>query len=171
MSTTQHLISTSLAFLLGATAILFYSQQKADAALPGSAISYGQNPVTSIGGTAYDGETKVLFTAPADQDIIVTDLILTSYSDMDCKRNHKSEIILGSGAVLGQFETHSSISRGSYSSSAGLAVQHAFSSGVRIPANDTLTFVVTQTGADGSCSGTGANYGVRYMLSGYYAQM
>ena len=36
---------------------------------------FGQNPLVSIGGSAYHGETKVLFTAPADQDIIVKDVI------------------------------------------------------------------------------------------------
>ena len=69
-------------------------------ALPGTSIGYGQNPLVSIGGSAYHGETKVLFTAPADQDIIVKDVILTSFSNMTCKRSHKGELILGSGSVL-----------------------------------------------------------------------
>ena len=140
-------------------------------ALPGTSIGYGQNPLVSIGGSAYDGETKVLLTAPADQDIIVKDLILTSFSNMNCKRAHKSELILGSGPVLGQFET----SNGSYNNSDnamsnGLSIQHAFAGGLRIPAGDTLTFVVTQTGLDGYCP-VSTNYGVRYMVSGYHAQM
>lgn len=140
-------------------------------ALPGTSIGYGQNPLVSIGGSAYDAETKVLFTAPADQDIIVKDLILTSFSNINCKRGHKSELILGSGAVLGQFET----SNGAYSNSDntmsnGLSIQHAFAGGLRVPAGDTLTFVVTQTDVDGYCPNSNS-YGVRYMVSGYYAQM
>ena len=140
-------------------------------ALPGTSIGYGQNPLVSIGGSAYDGETKVLLTAPVDQDIIVKDLILTSFSNINCKRGHKSELILGSGAILGQFET----SNGSYNNSdnamsTGLSIQHAFAGGLRIPAGDTLTFVVTQTTQEGYCP-TSTNYGVRYMVSGYYAQM
>ena len=140
-------------------------------ALPSASIGFGQNPLVSIGGSAYDAETKVLFTAPADQDIIVKDLILTSFSNINCKRGHKSELILGSGAVLGQFET----SNGSYNNSDnamsnGLSIQHAFAGGLRVPAGDTLTFVVTQTDVDGYCPNSTA-YGVRYMVSGYYAQM
>lgn len=163
-------LPTAMAMCLGMSLMYIYTNQKADA-LPAAAIGYGQNPLVSIGGTAYDAETKTIFTAPSDQDIVVTDLVLSSYSSMTCKRNHKSELILSSGAVLGQFETHSSISRGSYSSSTGMSIQHSFSSGVRIPAGESLTFVVTQTGADGSSCGTSTSYGVRYMFSGYYAQM
>ena len=66
-------------------------------------VSYGQNPSVSIGGTAYGGESKVLLTAPSDQDILIQDLILTSYSNVKCRRNHKSELSLSSGSVLGQF--------------------------------------------------------------------
>lgn len=140
-------------------------------ALPGTSIGYGQNPLVSIGGSAYNTETKVLFTAPADQDIIVKDLILTSFSNINCKRAHKSELILGSGAVLGQFETsNASYSNSDNTMSNGLSVQHAFGGGLRVPAGDTLTFVVTETDGDGYCPNTN-NYGVRYMVSGYYAQM
>lgn len=140
-------------------------------ALPGASIGYGQNPLVSIGGSAYDGETKVLFTAPADQDIIVKDLILTSFSNMTCKRSHKSELILGSGAVLGQFETVTPNYSGTHGSSSGMAIQHSFASGIRVPAGDTLTFVVTEFGNYGSSCTSNGNYGVRYMVSGYHAQM
>ena len=140
-------------------------------ALPSASIGYGQNPLVSIGGSAYDSETKILFNAPSNQDIIIKDLILTSFSNINCKRAHKSELILGSGTVLGQFET----SNGSYNNSDntmsnGLSVQHAFAGGLRVPAGDTLTFVVTQSGGEGYCPST-TSYGVRYMVSGYYAQM
>ena len=140
-------------------------------ALPGTSIGYGQNPLVSIGGSAYDGETKVLFTAPVDQDIIVKDVILTSFTNMTCKRSHKSEFILGSGAVLGQFETVTANYNGTHGSSSGLSVQHSFASGIRVPAGDTLTFVVTEFGNYGSNCGSNGNYGVRYSVSGYYAQM
>ena len=163
-------LSTVIALCLGMSLMYIYTNQKA-VALPTSSVGYGQNPVVAIGGTAYSGETKTLFTAPSDQDIIVTDLVLSSYSPMSCKRNHKSELILTSGAILGQFETHSSISRGSYSSSVGMSIQHAFSSGIRIPAGDSLTIFVTETGYDGASCGGSSSYGVRYMVSGYNAQM
>lgn len=139
-------------------------------ALPGTSIGYGQNPLVSIGGSAYHTETKVLFTAPVDQDIIVKDLILTSFSNMPCMRAHKSELILGSGAVLGQFETSSNAYAGTHGMGSGQSIQHSFAGGIRVPAGDTLTFVVTESSNYGSCSSSGS-YGVRYMVSGYYAQM
>jgi len=130
--------------------------------------SYGQNPLLSIGGTAYDGEQKTLFTAPSTHDIVVTDLILTSSSNMTCKRSHKSELGLASGATLGQFETASSHYNGNHGASNGLSIQHAFSGGIRIPASDSLTIFITQGDTYGSNCGSSTAYGVRYMLSGYY---
>ena len=82
----QRLLSTGMALCLGGSLMFIYLDQKADAGLPTAVVGYGQNPLLSIGGTAYHGETKVLFTAPSNQDIVVTDMVLTSYSPMDCKR-------------------------------------------------------------------------------------
>ena len=140
-------------------------------ALPSASIGYGQNPLVSIGGTAYDTETKVLFTAPSNQDIIIKDIVFTSTSNLACKRAHKSELILGSGAVLGQFETTSSSYNGSHGMSTASSVQHAMAGGLRVPAGDTLTFLVTEVSNSGSNCGNQTTYGVRYMVSGYYAQM
>lgn len=140
-------------------------------ALPGTSVGYGQNPLVSIGGSAYDGETKVLLTAPAGQDIIVKDLIFTSFSNMRCKRSHKSELILGSGAILGQFETVNANYNGNHGSSTGMSIQHSLESGLRVPAGDTLTFVVTESDNYGDNCTNNTSYGVRYMVSGYYAQM
>ena len=140
-------------------------------ALPSSSIGYGQNPLVSIGGSAYHGETKLLLTAPVDQDLIVTDVILTSFSNMTCKRSHKSEFILGSGSILGQFETVTANYNGTHGSSNGLSIQHSFSGGIRIPAGDTLTFTVTESGTYGTSCSSNGTYGVRYMVSGYHAQM
>lgn len=138
----------------------------------GPAVSYGGNPLVSIGGTAYSGETKVLLTAPIDQDLVVTDVVLSSTSVMQCMRSHKSEFLLSSGEVLGQFETSSAVARRyyDYDSAAASAVQHRFGSGLRIPAGAALSFAVVQTGVQGdTCSSTGS-YGVRYAVSGYYAK-
>ena len=138
----------------------------------GPSVSFSANPIVATGGTTFDAESKPLFTAPADQDLIVTDLVLTSTSHMQCKKGHLSELTLGSGAVLGQFETSSSTARRyyEYDSSAGVSIQHNFGSGLRIPAGDSLTMNVTETSSHGdSCSPT-TSYGVRYSVSGYFAQ-
>ena len=133
-------------------------------------VSYGQNPSVSIGGTAYGGESKVLLTAPSDQDILIQDLILTSYSNVKCRRNHKSELILSSGPVLGQFETSSSVYNGTHGNSTGLSIQHSFSGGLHIPAGESISIIVTDTGWYGDNCGSSTSYGVRYMLSGIYTQ-
>ena len=66
--------------------LLFFIYQQQAIAFPSSSVSYGQNPIVNIGGTgtAYDNETKSLLSAPINQDIIVTDIILTSFTDI-CK--------------------------------------------------------------------------------------
>jgi hypothetical protein len=133
-------------------------------------ISYGQNPLVSIGGTAYDGENKLLLTAPSAQDLIIKDLILTSYSNPRCRRNHKSELIIGSGEILGQYETSSTVYNGSHGSSTGISIQHAFSGGLRIPAGNSLYVTVSESGYYGDNCSNSTSYGVRYMISGTYMQ-
>ncbi len=146
----------------------------------GSAISYQYNPVVSIGGTAYSSEAaKSLLTAPADQALVITDVVLTSTSNIHCKRTHKTELSTTSGAILGQYETASSAANSDYYNNwstgvAGRNVEHAYQSGLRLNAGETLFMGVTQTGSHilGSTSGctvTG-EHGVRYSISGYYAQ-
>ena len=166
----SELRSTSLALLLGGCITYIAINQKADASLPAPSISLGQNPVVSAGGSVTSSQSLMVMSAPSDQDLIITDISLTSFSPMSCKRNHHTQLFLGSGASVGAFETHSSISRGSYSSSAGLSVQQSLNSGLRIPAGDALYISTDETGYDGSSCGTYSNYGVRYMISGYHAQ-
>ena len=55
--------------------LLFFIYQQQAIALPSSSVSYGQNPIINIGGSAYDNETKTIFSAPSNQDIIVTDIL------------------------------------------------------------------------------------------------
>ena len=142
---------------------------------PTAAVSSTTNPVVSIGGTAYAGEpAKVLLTAPSDQALVVTDVVLTSTSDMDCKRSHKSEISSSSGAVAAQFETTSDVimtyGSGWGTTSDGRVVMHAYESGLRIDPGETLYLGVTQTGTYtfSSCDAESV-HGVRYSISGYTA--
>ena len=142
---------------------------------PTAAISSPVNPVVSIGGTAYSEEAaKLLLTAPADQVLVVTDVVLTSTSDMYCKRSHKSELSTSSGAIVGQFETTSGIvatwGSGWGMTSDGRTISHTYESGLRVDAGHSLFLGVLQTGSftkDG-CESTGS-HGVRYSISGYTA--
>ena len=143
----------------------------------GSVISFQQNPVVSIGGTAYSGEAaKPLLAAEAGQALVITDVVLTSTSDISCNRSHKSELSSSSGVILGQYETVSNaVGNPPYMSSAtaatGRNIQHAYQSGLRLSEGETLYIGVTETGSYslGSCSAS-SGYGVRYSISGYYAQ-
>ncbi len=142
----------------------------------GSAISFHNNPVVSIGGTAYSDEAaKVLFTAPADQDLIITDVVIGSTSNLLCQRTHKTEISTSSGDVLGQFETSSGYTktRGSSwgTSSDGRSVNHSYVAGLRVAAGETLLVGVEQSGlyTVDSCDSSDS-HGVRYSISGYHSQ-
>ena len=143
----------------------------------GSVVSFQQNPVVSIGGTAYAGEAaKPLMTAPAGQALVITDVVLTSTSSITCKRAHKSELSSSSGAVLSQYETTSDVARAIVGNNWGAAspgrdIQHAYQSGLRIQAGETLYLGVTETDAHsmGSCDPS-ITHGVRYSISGYHAE-
>jgi hypothetical protein len=137
----------------------------------GAAVSYGANPLVSAGGSIVNGGSEVVVTAPSDQALVLTDLLLTSYSDMPCKRVHRTVMESSSGAVMGEFETSSAyaIKYYDYDSSAGQMVSHRFSSGLSVPAGESVTLTVTQTGSYGGCDSS-SSYGVRYSVSGYYTQ-
>jgi len=138
----------------------------------GPAVSYGSNPVVSAGGSILTGGSESIFTAPGGQDLIVTDLVLTSYSGIYCKRAHVSELELTSGEVLGHFETNSgnAMRYYDYETDSGMSIAHSFSAGLRVPAGETLTLSVTETGNYGSSCSAASSYGVRYAVSGYLAQ-
>ena len=144
---------------------------QANAYPTGGAVSFGANPVVSTGGTAYSGSPVLLFTAPADQDLVLTDVVLTSFSQASCKRSHHTTLKLDSGDTVASFETNSSFAKQYYDyvSSSGLSVQQTFSAGLVVSAGSTLTIEVTQTNQFGTCS-SDTSYGVRYTISGYHTR-
>ena len=135
----------------------------------GSAVSYGSNPIVSSGGLVYEGGTATVLTAPEDQDVIVTDVLLSSGSDSYCLRAHQSTLTLSSGTVVGKFDTSSAWAKqyGDWDSSSGLSVNHTFGSGLRVPAGESLTLSAGAHWSVGSCSGS---HGVAYSVSGYQSQ-
>jgi hypothetical protein len=135
----------------------------------GPSVSYGLNPIVSSGGLVYRDESTTAVTAPADQDVIVTDVLLSSNSNSGCIRSHQSTLTLSSGTVVGKFDTSSSWAKqfADWTSAPGLSVNHTYGSGLRVPAGETLTLSVTQYWQAGSCSGT---HGVAYSVSGYQSQ-
>jgi hypothetical protein len=98
------------------------------------------------GGTV-DNDPPATFTAPEDQDMVITDLLLSlGYNEQTWVALTRDD-----GTVLGSFYLHSynSISHN---------VSHNFTSGIRIPRGESATL---RSG--------GGTY-VHYSVSGYYAQ-
>jgi len=129
---------TVLAFALG----IAVSSKPASGYPAGPVISYGANPLWTLGGNT--GSTAII-SAPADQDMVITDLILSpGYSTLGV-----ATLTASSGTVMGQFylQSYSSIER---------HVRHAFAGGIRIPRGESVTLTSDTT--------------VYYSISGYYAQ-
>ncbi len=123
---------------------------------PAGSVSMGTNPVLSAGGVI-SSTTDDLFTAPADQDVVVTDVWLTTNS-----RSCSADIQLTTtgGATVSTLKVFSYFYEGTYEATNTHpgSIQHSFGSGLPLPAGETLR--ITESGG---CS-------VAYTVSGYYAQ-
>ena len=113
----------------------------------GAAVSLGANPVWSFGGTNYvSGE--VIFTAPPERDMVLTDLSLSTTYQYQVKAG------LSVGAeVVGEWI----ISGKASNAYTGSPLNLTMTSGIRVPAGYSLTLA------------TGDQY-ISYAMSGYYAQ-
>ena len=135
----QTIIIVGLAFMLG-----FAFSSPPAVGYPAAAISKGENPLWSVGGTLESSGT-ITVTAPSDQDAVITDIILSN--------NHGSIDIVtltdheGSVAAKFHLQTYNSLER---------HINHSYSSGIHVPAGHALS--MTSTGS------------VYYSLSGYHAQ-
>ena len=115
----------------------------------GAAVSLGANPVLSVGDGISSTEYVDVLTAPVDQDVVVTDLLLsTEYNGQEIV-----SFRLASGEVVGRTYVY-----GPGRGGAGGPFSHTMSSGIKIPAGGQLQ-IKTQWGAS-----------IQYMVSGYYAQ-
>jgi hypothetical protein len=117
----------------------------------GAAISLGSNPVISAGDIV-DAGTNTVFTAPDDHQIVVTDVIL-SYSNGNC--HPQVTLDRTDGTVLAKFRLRQD--NDGDKTSEPTSVQHAFQSGLPVPAGESLR--ITE---EGSCD-------VAYTISGYLA--
>jgi hypothetical protein len=138
------------------------------------AVSYGANPVFSVGGKIFSGADGTVVTAPADHDLVITDAVLTSSTGARCKRAHHSNLNLSSGDLVGGMLTNSSV-YDTYGNGAtsdpGSAGAYHFESGIRVPAGESLDMAVVQRWQYGAgCSGSSSDYAVHYLFSGYKAQ-
>jgi len=114
----------------------------------GAVVSSGSNPVIAVGGTV-SSSTAGLFTAPVDQDVVVTDVWLTMAS-RSCSAN--VQLTTSEGATVSMVKVLEG------ATARPTSIQHSFGSGLPLPAGQTL-----QITESGGCS-------VAYTISGYYAQ-
>jgi len=136
----------------------------------GAAISKGANPVWSTGGDATRSSTSSVFTAPADQDVVVTDIgIDFKVKDPTCMMTVVATFkIEGSDTVLSKRSVSMNWWSNSYAGQ-GQTFDVAMNSGLRLPAGETLSLVTSSELWDSCESGARTNDLV-YTLSGYYAQ-
>ena len=150
MHTTRfHLMLTvGLSGALGAMTILAVSSQPAQG-YPTTAISTAYNPVQAWAGE-FDNHASTVLTAPADQDIVITDIHLScNYMCED-----KVQMTRSDGTEVGLFW----ISGGYGNNYDSSKIEQQFSSGIPVPAGQSLTLQTIN------------GYTAAYTLSGYQAQ-
>jgi hypothetical protein len=168
-------LTVGLAVCLGAVATMALSPQDAIGYPAGPAVSAGHNPVVSAGGTTAWGSSSDLFTAPADHDIVITDIVLSGNTDYHrCKAQAWVKVDSASG-TLGEFSVGTPVLyTNSWVASGGETnLVMDLASGLRLPAGETAQLSVSTEGMNYDCSSaTSAPNRVRvhYAISGYLAQ-
>ena len=162
-----------LLFVLGALSTNLFGSRSASAEY--SSVNYGQNPVVSHAGTVPMSTSATVVTSPSTQDIVFTDVSLMPFTnDGDCLYFQEVELRLLNGTVVGSYEVTNSFLTCYYDcdGAAGTVVQQHLSSGIRVPAGESLEIEVSMTSrinGRGNCSNSSSS-GVRYTLSGYMAR-
>ncbi len=118
----------------------------------GAAVSMGSNPVWNAGGSALS-DTVMVMAAPADQDLVVTDVVLT-FACMYC--SPRTQLVVGEGTTVASFRYHQTKDYYDDSMQSPHPVQHSFRSGLRVPAGETL-YITAEDEVD-------------FTISGYHAQ-
>ena len=121
----------------------------------GSAVSMGENPIWSTGGRYVTSSPAAVMTAPVGQDLVVTDVVLT----FDCTSCDPVVDLKVGGVTVGSYAyrhvEHYGASRSH--ASTPFPIRHNYTSGIRVPAGESLTIQVSRDS-------------VNYSLSGYYTQ-
>ena len=128
-------------------------------AFPTNTVSTASNPIFAFGGQTAASSTSTLATAPADQRMIITDIVITlsgrgNQSDPCSNRvsiqtgvGNMAEFMLVSDTFYGDYYLRPT------------QVSHSYNSGIPIEPND--SFGITNHGS--YCA-------ISYSLSGYYAK-
>ncbi len=148
----QLLLVTSLAVGFGGALSFALTASNATAFPTGPSVGYGSNPVFAIGGRLTN-TTLEIATAPADQLMVITDVVLSldygnyCYSDVDLTTSGGETL---SAYSFGRWEI--------YNGGQQDKITHAYLSGLPVPPGETL-----------SISDTDSDCGLSYSISGYYA--
>jgi hypothetical protein len=134
----------------------------------GLAVSLGSNPIRSTAGIIDLGVTTLagaVISAPTDQDLVLTDVMLGISTENDDARISGFLTLQGSdGTDYGVYVLQ--IGRIYDDGSAGGSRQYVGSTGVRIPAGVTVSLNWTSAFA----SHGGSRHSIAYTLSGYLAK-
>ena len=133
-----------------ALAFLVHGYPKASA---GPSVNLGANPLISAAG----GSSATLFSAPSDQLITITDIILTASGSNGYHSCTSSvDISSSSGATLAAFQITADTVSNEGSSHSGGTISHSFAGGIPLPAGEQASISIS-----GSCT-------VKYVVSGRY---
>jgi hypothetical protein len=148
----------AIGFVLLCGAVFVTSLKSANAFPQGPSVSYGGNPVLSVGGSL-SSTSVTLFSAPSDQKIVVSDLLLTM-NHYNCSST--INLVSSSGDTLATVDLHSfheNHQHYSRTNSQPTSIQHSFSSGLPLSPGESLEIIES-----GGCD-------VAYTISGYYAHL
>jgi hypothetical protein len=161
-----------LAVGFGSALTMVLASRTAEGYPAGTAVSYGANPVWSVGGVLSGDASADLLTVPADQSAVITDIALSlSSTHYGCAT--AIEAGLGDGAsssldtaTLGRFTVGAN--REGYAYTRYHPIQTVnLRSGGKVDAGDTLK-LYSDVKWTGYCSESEVR--LSYMISGYYAE-
>jgi hypothetical protein len=162
------LLTVSLAGLVGFGAAHLISANDAVAYPSGVAVSYGANPIFSIGGVM-DISSGSASVSPGVEstgnDIVITDVSLAgAASNGNCTYEGSVSLTDGSAVLAHYFVAYDSITDNGFD-----PTNYSYSSGIRVPDGSVLSVEGAITW-EGLCGSSGNNAYVYYTLSGYYAE-
>ncbi len=158
MSKSNHTyLTTLLALGFGCTLTLVLQPQSAEG-YPTTAVSMGTNPLLAAGGTVEDYSTSTLWTAPADQRIVLTDVVLSLTGASGYYVCEAQVSIDSGGGQLAEFRLTSDTNP-SYSLLQPTVITHSYSSGLPVAPGEVVGITKHTEGCH-----------VSYSLSGYYAE-
>jgi len=132
----------------------------------GSAVSYGANPLFAVGGAIAGTDVDTVLTAPSDQLMVVTDLIVTAWDEADTCTGHSSIEFTVDGVLVASFDAGLYRPAANYSSYQSV-VDLDLRSGIPVGVGKALVIESSQI-SQAYCSGSDIEF--RYTITGYYSQ-